>query len=127
MKRSSLPRTYFLLLAPLLPLFAPGSALAHQPFFEDPDTTAATPMVISDPEMSTALFSTLEKPGDVDFFSFTVSVGQTIEIGMTIPQVEGQKQFAPTIAVIAREMDGKQAMCCPPTPCRLSQVSLALL
>ena len=105
MKRSSLPRPYFLLLAPLLAVFAPGSALAHQPFFEDPDTTAATPMAISDPEISTAFFSTLEKPGDVDFFSFTVSAGQTIEIGMTIPQVEGQEQFAPTIAVIAREMD----------------------
>ena len=105
MKTSSLPRTYFLLLAPLLAVFAPGSALAHQPSFEDPDTTAATPLVISDPEISTALFSTLEKPGDVDFFSFTVSAGQTIEIGMTIPQVEGQKQFPPTIAVIAREMD----------------------
>ncbi len=85
MKRSSVPLTYFLCHASLLAVFAPGSALAHQQFFEDPDTTAATPMVISVPEMSTALFSTLEKTGDVDFFSFTVSAGQTIEIGMTIP------------------------------------------
>ena len=62
MKRSALPLPYFLMLAPLLAEFAPGFALSHQPFFEDPDTTAATPMVFSDPEISTAFFSTLEKP-----------------------------------------------------------------
>ena len=105
MKRSSLLCPYFLLLAPFLAVFAPGSALSNQPFLEDPDTTAATPIVFSDPEISTAFFSTLEKPGDVDFFSFSVPAGQTIEIGMTIPQIEGEKKFAPTLAVIGREMD----------------------
>ena len=79
--------------------------MAHQPFFEEPDSTAAAPMSVRDPEISTALYSTLDRPEDVDFFSFTVSAGQTIEIGMSIPQVEGQEQFAPSIAVIASGMD----------------------
>lgn len=79
--------------------------MAHQPFFGDSDSTAAATLVVRDSEISTALYSTLERPGDVDFFSFSVSTGQTIEIGMSIPQIEGQEQFAPSIAVIASGMD----------------------
>ncbi len=80
-------------------------AFAHQPFFEDPDTSETSPMRVKDPDISTALYSTLDKPGDVDFFTFSVTAGQTIEIGMTIPQIEGQEQFAPTIGVIANALD----------------------
>ena len=105
MNSSSSPRTFVLALALLLAVFAASSALAHQPFFEDSDSTAVAPMFVRDPEISTALYSTLERPGDVDFFSFSVSSGQTIEIGMSIPQIEGQDQFAPSIAVIASGMD----------------------
>ncbi len=95
--------------APLLALVcatAPtGAALAHQPFFENPDTTASTPMPVKDPAISTALFATLERPGDVDFYMFTVAAGQSIEIGMTIPQIAGQEEFAPSVGVIAAGLD----------------------
>ena len=105
MNSSASPRTFVLTLALLLAVFAASSAMAHQPFFEDSDSTAVAPMFVRDPEISTALYSTLERPGDVDFFSFSVSSGQTIEIGMSIPQIEGQEQFAPSIAVNASGMD----------------------
>ena len=105
MNRISSPRFFILTLALLLAVFAASSAMAHQPFFEEPDSTAAAPMSVRDPEISTALYSTLDRPEDVDFFSFSVSAGQTIEIGMSIPQVEGQEEFAPSIAVIASGMD----------------------
>lgn len=98
-------RACVLLLVMLLAVTVSDAALAHQPFFEETDTTSSTPMLISDPEISTALFSTLEVPGDVDFFAFIVSAGQTIEIGMTIPQIGGQEAFAPTIGVIAFGLD----------------------
>jgi len=101
LKTTTVLRPYVLLLALLCAVVLSDAALAHQPFFEEPDTTPSSPMSVSDPEISTALYSTLEWPGDVDYFSFTVSASQTIEIGMTIPQIEGQEQFAPTIGVIA--------------------------
>ena len=82
-----------------------GAALAHQPFFENPDTTASTPMIISDPAISTALYATLDQPGDVDFFTFSVAAGQSIEIGVTIPLITGQENFAPTVGVIATGLD----------------------
>jgi len=105
MRVTFVPRAYFLLLALLLAVILSDAALAHQPFFEDPDTTASAPMSVSDPEISTALYSTLEMPGDIDYFNFTVSAQQTIEIGITIPQIEGQEQFAPTVGVIADGLD----------------------
>ena len=105
MSRISSPRLLALTLVLLLAVLTASSALAHQPFFEDPDSTAAAPISVRDPEISTALYSTLDRPDDVDFFSFSVTTGQTIEIGMSIPQIEGQEQFAPSIAVIARGMD----------------------
>lgn len=100
------PRYLILMLTLFTALFSFEAVLAHQPFFEDTDSTAGTPMLVSDPEISTALFSTLERPGDVDFFTFSVAARQTVEIGMTIPQIEGQDQFAPYIGVIAAGLEG---------------------
>ncbi len=106
MNPAAAPRILILLLTMLCAVFAFEAALAHQPFFEDTDTTASTPMMVSDPEISTALFGTLERPGDVDFFAFSVSARQTVEIGMTIPQIEGQDRFAPYIGVVAAGLEG---------------------
>lgn len=93
----------------LLALLCAGLAthivLAHQPFFEEPDTTASAPMRVRDPVISTALFSTLAQADDVDFFTFSVSAGQTIEFGMTVPQIAGQDQFAPHIGILATGLD----------------------
>ena len=106
MNLAAVPRYFVLFLTLLTAVFAFEAALAHQPFFEDTDSTAGAPMLVGDPEISTALFSTLERSGDVDFFTFSVSARQTVEIGMTIPQIEGQDQFAPYIGVIAAGLEG---------------------
>ena len=105
MNLAAVPRWFFLLLALFTAVLAFEAALAHQPFFEDTDTTAGTPMMVSDPEISTALFSTLDRPGDVDFFTFSVAARQTVEVGITIPQIEGQEQFAPYVGVIAAGLE----------------------
>ena len=103
--RKTLKGAASLALALLCAIASTQIVLAHQPFFEEPDTTASTPMRVRDPAISTALFSTLEQPDDVDFFTFAVSAGQTVEIGMTIPQIAGQEQFAPHIGVLAAGLE----------------------
>ncbi len=100
-RRRTLKGAVSLVLALLCAIVSTHKVLAHQPFFEEPDTTASTPMRVRDPDISTALFSTLEQSDDVDFFTFAVSAGQTIEIGMTIPQIAGQDRFAPHIGILA--------------------------
>jgi len=75
-------------------------AMAHQPFFEEEDIKANNPWQIEDPTVSTAVYATLDSPADVDYFTFEVEAGQSILLQMTIPQIEGQEQFAPTMALM---------------------------
>lgn len=98
MKRA---RTFMILLvAAMLLLLTPRHAEAHQPYFEDDDWTPATAYRVADPTVSTALYATLDRRNDVDYVRFSGRAGQSILIGLTIPQIEGQETFTPTFALI---------------------------
>jgi hypothetical protein len=75
-------------------------ALAHQPFFEEEDIAPDSPWEIHDPTVSTAVYATLESSTDIDYFTFEGEAGQSILLQMTIPQIEGQEEFAPTMALM---------------------------
>ena len=75
-------------------------ALAHQPFFEEEDITAANPWTVKDPTISTALYATLDSRSDVDYYAFDGRKGQRILLEMTIPQIAGQELFAPEMALL---------------------------
>lgn len=83
-----------LMLTPVAP------AHAHQPFFEDPDSTQTNPLAIEDPTISTALYATIDTLTDIDYYIFDAIEGLDVLVGITIPQIEGQLNFAPTVAVI---------------------------
>lgn len=93
-----------LLMAAMLLLMTPRPAEAHQPYFEDDDWTPATAYRVADPTVSTALYATLDRRDDVDYVRFTGRAGQSILIGLTIPQIEGQESFTPTFALIGPEL-----------------------
>lgn len=76
--------------------------MAHQPFFEDKELTAANPELIKDPTISTAVYATLETPNDVDYYSFEGRKAETIFLSITIPQIAGQENFAPTMALMGQ-------------------------
>lgn len=105
-----------------------GPMLAHQPFFEEDDIKADNPWEIEDPTVSTAVYATLDSPTDVDYFAFEGQADQTILLQLTIPQIEGQEEFAPAMALmgpglplaelpalVERRADGG-ALLLPPTP-----------
>ncbi|MEM7118079.1 MAG: hypothetical protein AAF614_36955 [Chloroflexota bacterium] len=75
-------------------------AFAHQPFFEDRDFTAVSPHPIADADISTAVYATLDSRTDVDYYTFRADAGQVVQLEMTIPQIEEQAEFAPTMAVM---------------------------
>jgi hypothetical protein len=75
-------------------------ALAHQPWFEDADFSARAPFVVADPSISTAVYATLANRTDVDYYRFEGKAGDAVLLELTIPQIEGQEQFAPTMALI---------------------------
>jgi hypothetical protein len=89
-----------LVLAVCLMLFSASLASAHQPFFEDKDFTAKAPGTVKDPTVSTALYATLESPRDVDYVTFEGKRGDSILIGLTIPAIDGQENFTPTVAIM---------------------------
>ena len=75
-------------------------AMGHQPFFEDKEFTFDNPGHIRDPNVSTAMYATLETPTNVDYYDFNGSKGESIFLSITIPQIVGQENFAPTMALI---------------------------
>ena len=75
-------------------------ASAHQPFFEDTPFGADTPFVVKDPSVSTAVYATLDSPTDRDYYVFDGVAGDRVLLEMTIPQIAGQEDFAPSLALI---------------------------
>lgn len=73
---------------------------AHQPYFEETDTTAAAPWPLADPTVSVALYFTLDQADDVDYATFEGKAGQVVLVGLSIPQIAGQEHFTPQIAVM---------------------------
>jgi hypothetical protein len=84
------------------------SALAHQPYFEEEDIQAGEPWEIDDPTISTALYATLDSGEDVDYFSFEGAAKEVILLELTIPQIEGQENFAPTMALMGPGLPGAE-------------------
>jgi hypothetical protein len=123
----------FVFLVPLiLCLFVlfPRTASAHQPFFEEQDWGVNAPFQVADPTISTALYGSLSRPGDVDWVEFRGQKGQGVLLSLVIPQIEGQEEFAPTIALVGPGLPANQlpewvrrpaeggALIMPPTPGR---------
>ncbi len=91
---------FAVLLAVALATFSARPASAHQPYFEDTPFTPDAPFVVKDPSVSTAVYATLDTPTDKDFYVFDGSEGDSILLEMTIPQIAGQEDFAPTLALV---------------------------
>ena len=89
----------------LLVLLTISSVFAHQPYFEEMDTTFERTISIADPAISTALYGTLESPQDVDFYTFQGRAGDAVLFGMSIPDIEGQENFTPSITLIGAGLD----------------------
>jgi glycerol-3-phosphate acyltransferase PlsY len=90
---------YALMLSLILTVFATAPALAHRPYFEEEDIGPEEPWPVDDPTISTAIYATLESATDVDYFTFEGQAGQVILLALTIPQIEGQDDFAPSLAL----------------------------
>jgi hypothetical protein len=87
-------------LALIVALLAAAPASAHRPYFEEQDIVASAPWIVKDPTISTVVYATLESAADVDYYAFDGRKGERILLEITIPQIEGQANFAPTIVLL---------------------------
>jgi len=78
----------------------PSTIWAHRPYFEGEDIGPDDPWLVQDPSISTAIYATLESSQDVDYFAFEGLEQEVVLLQLTIPQIEGQDDFAPTMALI---------------------------
>ena len=91
----------------LVLLFLPyRNALAHQPYCEQADLTSANPWQVPDVAVSSAYFGNLYPAGDVDYFTFAASAGQSVLLSLSIPAIDGQAEFAPVMVVFGPGIDG---------------------
>lgn len=76
-----------------------ATALAHQPYCEFADLTAAAPWQVPDPAVSYAYFGNVYPAGDVDFFRFQAEAGQSILLSLSIPAIPDLEVYSPVMAV----------------------------
>ncbi|MHB1133838.1 MAG: hypothetical protein ACYC4L_15815 [Chloroflexota bacterium] len=75
-------------------------AQAHQPVFVDRPTSLDTPWPIADAAIATAHYATLARAGQVDYYAFEGQAGQSLRLGVVIPLLAGQEEFAPWLALL---------------------------
>jgi hypothetical protein len=100
LERISMKKDVIWLISVIVILGFINPSLAHQPFFEDTELSANNPMYIKDPTISTAVYATLETANDVDYYTFNGTKGETVFLSITIPQIAGQENFTPIMALI---------------------------
>ena len=96
--------TSVLLLAAVLVYIGAAPVWAHRPYFEEQDIRSEAPWQVDDPTISTAIYATLESAQDVDYYTFQGRTGQNILLALTIPQIEGQDLFAPTMVLMGPDL-----------------------
>ena len=76
-----------------------ASMLPHQVFFEDSYSNDTDIWIIEDPSVLTAVYATLEKSEDIDYYIFEGQKNQSIILRTEIPQITGQEDFTPTMDI----------------------------
>ena len=82
-------------------------ALAHQPYCEFADLTAAAPWRVPDASISYAFFGNVYPVGDIDYFSFRAEAGQSVLLSASIPAIPDLEVFAPMMVVFGPGIDAE--------------------
>ena len=91
----------------------PQRVQAHQPYCEFGDTTAQSPWQVPDSTISYAYYANLYPAGDIDYFTFDAEAGQSVLVSMSIPAIEGQKDFAPVMVLYGPGLEGEAGEALP--------------
>lgn len=86
---------------------------AHQPFCEFADLTAATPWQVPDASISHAYFGNVYPAGDIDYFSFEATAGQSVLISLSIPAIDDVEVYAPLLVVFGPGVSGPAGLDLP--------------
>ncbi len=113
--RRRLPRIMIVLFAVLaLALMTEGTASAHKPLFKNGNISSpARAMTIPNPNISWAIYASLDTPHEADYYVFHAKSGLLLNAQITIPAIPSLKQFAPHLALLGPGLPSPQANTVP--------------
>jgi len=97
------------LIALIFVLSLRSNVLAHIPLDTSGPASKEEPIFVEDHQISWAAYNQLNRPEDVDYYSFNVNQGEEIYFSMVIPVIERYKNFKPDIALIGSGLDSEYA------------------
>ena len=83
-----------------LVLIPATAALAHSPVFPKENHSASTAYEINDTAKSWAIYAKLEHDSSGDFYEFTVSRGDKIQLSLIVPDSPSKSGFLPSFALL---------------------------
>jgi len=88
------------LLLVVLVLVPATAALAHSPVFPEENHGPSTAYEVNDPAKSWAIYTWLEREGIADYYKFTVSKGDKIQVSLIVPKSPSHSGFLPSFALM---------------------------
>jgi hypothetical protein len=93
-------RVLGLLTTLLLLLMPSAAALAHSPIFPEGNHSLATAYKLDDASKSWAIYTALTQPGVADYYSFSRSKGEKIELSLITPSNPATSRLLPSVAIL---------------------------
>jgi len=82
-------------------VLAPVTAvLAHSPVFPEGNHGLSTAYEIGDPAKSWAIYTWLENEGIADYYEFTISEGEKIQVSLIVPESPSHSGFLPSFSLM---------------------------
>ena len=88
----------------LLVLVPVGTAFAHSPVFPGENHSPATAYHIDDPVKSWAIYDELDHLDEGEYYEFSVSRGEKIQLALLTPESPAEGGFLPSFALLVPEM-----------------------
>ncbi|MFC1933441.1 hypothetical protein ACFLXU_07500 [Chloroflexota bacterium] len=76
------------------------AVLAHSPVFPEENHGPSTAYEIDDPAKSWAIYTWLEHKGSADYYKFTISEGEKIQVSLIVPDSPSHSGFLPAFTLI---------------------------
>jgi hypothetical protein len=89
-------------------VLAPATAvLAHSPVFPEENHDPSTAYEVDDPAKSWAIYTWLEVDGIADYYRFTISEGDKIQVSLIVPESPSHSGFLPSFALMGPGLNKK--------------------
>lgn len=97
-------KRFAMLAALVMVLLTTRAAYAHRPIFVEAqsNTTRANAVKISDAQISWAIYAQLSQPGEINYYTFAGTRGESVYINLDLPKMPETIQFGLDVALVGK-------------------------